>query len=80
MKRSKECAEAIVRLDFNDQTANICVCEWPAMASKFRRMFGPPSQESGDRAWFWTVTISQLSIHRKRKGSKNPSFGSQEKV
>jgi hypothetical protein len=48
MQRSKEEAEVIVRLDFMDQKAHICVCQWPSMAAKMRKRYGP-SKDSGSQ-------------------------------
>jgi hypothetical protein len=40
VKRVKECAEVIVRLDYMDQMAHICVSAWPRMNNKMKKLYG----------------------------------------
>jgi hypothetical protein len=51
MQRSKQEAEVIVRLDFMDQQAHICVSQWPAMAAKMRKRYGPSRDAGSDKAY-----------------------------
>ncbi len=72
MKRSKTEAEVIVRLDFLDQKAHICVCQWPAMAARMRRRYGDPL-ESGQFVERWAVplkAVSFRSLARKPRQNK----------
>ena len=61
MKRSKLEAEVIVRLDYVDQKAHICVCQWPAMAARMRRRYGVPL-ESGRFVERWVVPLKAVSF------------------
>jgi hypothetical protein len=61
MKRSKEEAEVIVRLDFMDQQAHICVNQWPAMAERLTRKFGKPI-EAGKFVARWIVPLKAVSF------------------
>jgi hypothetical protein len=54
MKRFKEQAEVIVRLDYQDQQAHICVADWPAMAARM---------ESGMVA-VWTAHPASRAVGR----------------
>jgi hypothetical protein len=72
MKRSKTEAEVIVRLDFLDKKAHICVNQWPAMAARMRRRYGAP-WDSGQLVERWVVplkAVSFRSLARKPKQSK----------
>jgi hypothetical protein len=57
MKRSAEGAEVVVRLDFKEKRAQICVSEWPAYYAKCRKLYGHPKRCSINggqivSAWF----------------------------
>ena len=64
MKRSKETAEVIVRLDYLEKTAHICVAEWPAMAVKMQRAYGPGLDSAGGRTRRWVVPLRAISFRR----------------
>ena len=61
MKRSKEEAEVIVRLDFLDKLAHVCVNQWPAMAARFTKKWGKPI-ESGRFVARWRVPLKAISF------------------
>ena len=61
MQRSKLEAEVIIRLDYLDKLAHICVCQWPAMASRLTRKFGKPI-ESGQFVARWRVPLKAISF------------------
>jgi hypothetical protein len=55
MKRVKEQAEAIIRLDYLDQHAHICVADWPAMAAKMERKYGKGLDSASGQSRRWKV-------------------------
>jgi len=61
MQRSKLEAEVIIRLDYLDKLAHICVCQWPAMATRMTRKFGKPI-ESGQFVARWRVPLKAISF------------------
>jgi len=67
MQRSKEEAEVIVRLDFMDQMAHICVCQWPAMAAKMRKRYGPSRDPGSQFSERWTVPLKAISFRSLSK-------------
>jgi hypothetical protein len=71
MKRIKEEAEVIVRLDYETQTAHICVSAWPAMAAKMDRLYGRgKDHDSDDCARRWEIPLKAVSFRKadaKRK-------------
>jgi len=46
MKRNQESAEVTIQIDYQTQTANLCVAEWSAIARKFQRLYAPPKKLS----------------------------------
>ena len=67
MKRIKEEAEVVVRLDYQDQVAHICVSAWPSMAAKMDKFYGPGKDsdtEHGSRRW--VVPIKAISFRRPK--------------
>jgi hypothetical protein len=78
MQRSKEEeAEVIVRLDFMDQVAHICVCQWPAMAAKMRKRYGPSRDPGSQFSERWKVplkTISFRSLSKMSEKTRKPSI------
>jgi hypothetical protein len=77
MQRSKEEAEVIVRLDFMDQKAHICVCQWPSMAAKMRKRYGPSKDPGSQFSERWTVplkTISFRSLSKTSEKTRKPSI------
>ena len=69
MQRSKEEAEVIIRLDFMDQQAHICVSQWSAMASKMRKRYGPSRDPNSRFSERWTVPIKAISFRSPEKRS-----------
>lgn len=71
MKRIAEEAEVIVRLDFMDKQAHICVGSWPRMAAKMKRMYGE-SLDKGVRnqSQRWLIPLRCISFRSlgKRTG------------
>jgi len=67
MERSKEEAEVIVRLDFLDQQAHICVSQWPAMAAKMRKRYGPSRDPGSKFSERWTVPLKAISFRSLAK-------------
>jgi hypothetical protein len=70
MQRSKEEAEVIVRLDFMDQKAHICVCQWPSMAAKMRKRYGPSKDSGSQFSERWTVPLKAISFRSLSKMSE----------
>lgn len=74
MKRIREQAEVIIRLDYLEGKAHICVSSWPSMASKMQRKYGEgldgPSEDSARR---WIVPLKTISF----RGLKAKSNGNQ---
>jgi hypothetical protein len=64
MKRLKEQAEVIVRLDYQDQQAHICVADWPAMATKMERRYGRGLDSPSGQSRRWKVPIKAISFRR----------------
>lgn len=71
MKRVKEAAEVIVRLDYMDQMAHICVSAWPRMSNKMKKLYGisRDGRNTPDAAR-WQVPIRCISFRSlgKRTG------------
>lgn len=73
MKRIKEEAEVIVRLDYDSQSAYICVAAWPSMANKMERLFGPGlDKDTEGQSRRWTVPIKSISFRRPKTDSAEP--------
>jgi hypothetical protein len=71
MKRAKDEAEVIVRLDYKEQLAHICVCQWPSMATRMRKRYGPSKDPGGKFSGRWTVPLRAISFRsptRKPRG------------
>jgi len=67
LKRISEQAEVIVRLDYQTQTAHICVSAWPAMANKMERLYGGGKDpDTEDCACRWEVPIEAISFRKPR--------------
>ena len=62
MRRSKDEAEVIVRLDYLEKKAHICVCQWPAMAAKIRKRYGPSLDPGGKFVERWVVPLKAISF------------------
>jgi len=68
VKRDKECAEVIVRLDYMDKQAHICVGSWPRIAAKMKRMYGE-SMDKGVRnqSQRWLIPMRCISFRSLEK-------------
>jgi hypothetical protein len=74
VKRIKEQAEAIIRLEYQDQQAHICIADWPAMATKMERRYGPGLDSPSARSRRWRVPLKAISF---RSGTKKRPAKSQ---
>ena len=72
MKRSKGEAEVIVRLDFQEKKAHICVSQWPAIAAKMERIYGHGLDSAGGRTRRWVVPLKAISFRRPVSGARKP--------
>jgi len=72
MKRSKEEAEVIVRLDYMEQEAHILVAAWPAMAAKMERLYGPSLDGTSEQSRRWRIPLRAISF---RSGKKKVAKG-----
>jgi len=71
MKREKQCAEVIVRLDFQDQLAHICVSSWPRLAAKMRKLYGESlDRRNTSQTARWQVPLRCISFRRPVKTSR----------
>ena len=71
MKRIKEQAEVICRLDFQSQEAHITVSAWPRMAAKFERLYGEGrDKDTEDCARRWTVPLRSVSFRKPNPGKR----------
>jgi hypothetical protein len=68
MKRSKEEAEVVVRLDYLTQTVHICVAQWPAMAAKMERLYGKSLDGQSEMSRRWSVPLRSVSFRRPKSG------------
>ncbi len=78
MKRIKEEAEVVVRLDYETQHAHICVSAWPAMAAKMERLYGPGKNPDSDGcARRWDVPLKAISFRKSpvRPADAKPKRG-----
>jgi len=65
MKRIKEEAEVVVRLDYQTQRAHICVSAWPAMAAKMERLYGEgEDHDTDDCARRWEIPLKAISFRK----------------
>jgi len=70
MKRIKEQAEVIIRLDYQEQIAHICVSAWPKMAGKMEKLYGPGNdRDTEDCARRWAVPLRAISFRRPKAAS-----------
>jgi hypothetical protein len=77
MKRLKEQAEVIVRLDYQDQLAHICVADWPAMAAKMEKRYGRGLDSPSGQSRRWKVPLKAISFRSgagKRTKPSQPPF------
>lgn len=76
MKRIKEEAEVIIRLDFQSETAHVCVSAWPRMASKLEKLYGSGLDSASGQARRWTVPLRGISFRKlARKPRQGPTVG-----
>jgi hypothetical protein len=73
VKRIKESAEVIVRLDYQDQLAHICVADWPAMAAKMERRYGRGLDSPSGQSRRWAVPLGAISFRKVRKADAEPA-------
>jgi hypothetical protein len=74
MKRVKEQAEVIVRLDYLDQLAHITVSAWPAMAAKMEKRYGPSLDGISEQSRRWRAPLRAISFRSGNpKQSKQPA-------
>lgn len=66
MKRSKDEAEVIIRLDFMEQKAHVCVSQWPAMAAKMERLYGKSLDGNSEMSRRWVIPIRSVSFRRPK--------------
>jgi hypothetical protein len=81
MKRSKEEAEVIVRLDYQEGLAHITVHAWPAMAAKMEKQYGASLDGQSEQSRRWRVPLKAISFRSGRprqpkQGSKTPVLAS----
>ena len=69
MKRFKEQAEVIVRLDYQDQQAHICVADWPAMAARMEKRYGSGLDSASGQCRRWKVPLKAISFRKAGKRS-----------
>jgi hypothetical protein len=67
MKRRKEEAEVIVRLDYIDGLAHITVSSWPAMARKLERRYGKSLDGNSDQSKRWRVPLNLIAFIKPPK-------------
>lgn len=68
MKRRAEEAEIIVRLDYMDKMAHICVGSWPRMAAKMRRMYGESFDKGArNQSQRWIIPMRCISFRSLEK-------------
>lgn len=74
MKRSRDEAEVIIRLDYKEQKAHICVCQWPAMAAKMARRYGPSLDPGGTLSERWVVPLKAISFRSPEKKARKATI------
>jgi hypothetical protein len=67
MKRRKEEAEVIIRLDYQDQQAHVCVSAWPAMARKMERLYGKSLDGNSEQSRRWKLPLKAIGFRRTGK-------------
>jgi len=71
MKRVKEQAEVITRLDYESREAHICVSAWPKMAAKMEKLYGPGADhDTDDCSRRWTVPLRLVSFRKPKSGKR----------
>ena len=75
LKRSRCEAEVIVRLDYADNLAHVCVCQWPSMARRMKKLYGPPEQSTASASQRWLIPLKAISFQRLKLLSGAPSNG-----
>lgn len=73
MKRLKDEAEVIVRLDYADGQAHITVHAWPAMATKMEKRYGPSLDGHSEQSRRWRVPLRLISFRKPSRTAKKPS-------
>jgi hypothetical protein len=73
MKRSREEAEVVVRLDFLTQTAHVCVAQWPSMAAKMERLYGKSLDGQSQLSRRWVIPMRAISFRRPKAAGVGPS-------
>jgi hypothetical protein len=72
MKRIKDEAEVIIRLDYQNQTAHVCVSAWPKMAAKMERLYGSGKDADSDNcSRRWQVPLKAISFRRPKVKQQN---------
>jgi hypothetical protein len=65
LKRISEQAEVIVRLDYETETAHVCVSAWPAMASRMERLYGVGKDRDADNcSRRWELPLKAISFRK----------------
>jgi hypothetical protein len=65
LKRISEQAEVIIRLEYQTQSAHICVSAWPAMASRMERLYGRgKDHDTDDCSRRWEVPLKAISFRK----------------
>ncbi len=81
MKRIKQEAEVIIRLDYQEQVAHITVSAWPAMAGKLERLYGPgKDHDTEDCARRWAVPVTAITFRRGQRAVKPKRVVTPEQV
>jgi hypothetical protein len=62
VKQRKEEAEVIVRLDFAEQKAHVCVSSWAGMDRKMSRLYGAALPKSGQQVRYWAIPLKAVSF------------------
>lgn len=69
MKRCQEEAEVIVRMDYKEKMAHICVSQWPSMAKRMEKRYGVSRDGRNPQlSARWAVPLRSISF-------RNPSSG-----
>lgn len=64
-ERHSRTGQGVVRLDYQDPFAHICVSAWPRMAKRMERLYGPGlDHDTDDCARRWEVPIQAVSFHK----------------
>lgn len=69
MKRVKEEAEVIIRLDYMDKLAHITVSAWPSMNAKMLKRYGVSKDgRNTPRTARWSVPLKAISFRSLASG------------